>query len=83
MFESSFDSEFCEEYKFLDILEKPRLILPSQAIMEDLYIVLNPSVSAFETELCTLIAEDKSLWERTQIDPALIYIKERRLKVCI
>jgi hypothetical protein len=48
-----------------------------------LFIVLNPSISAFETELCNLIAEDKSAFERVQVDPGLMFIKERRLKVLL
>jgi hypothetical protein len=65
-----------------DPLERPHLILPNPAIIEELYITLNPNINKFESELCSLIAEDKSYWERIQVDPGHMVISERRLKVC-
>ncbi len=50
-------------------------------IIDDLYIYLNPNVTKFESEFTRLIAEDKSQWDKIKIEPSMISISERRLKI--
>lgn len=50
-------------------------------IIDDLFINLHPNVHKFESEFCQLIAQDKSLWDNIKIEPSMISIIERRLKV--
>ena len=50
-------------------------------IIDDLFIYLNPTVAKFENELTKLIADDKSIWDKIKIEPSMISITERRLKV--
>lgn len=52
-------------------------------IIDDLYIYLNPNVAKFESELTKLIADDKSLWDKIKIEPSMVSITERRLKVIL
>ena len=38
-------------------------------------------MAKFENEFTKLIADDKSLWDKIKIEPSMISITERRLKV--
>ena len=62
-------------------LEKPFLMPQRPIIIDDLYVYLNPNVAKFEAEFCRLVAEDKSMWDRVEIEPSVISIVERRLKI--
>ena len=62
-------------------LEKPFALPQIPVIIDDLYVYLNPNVVKFESEFCKLIAEDKSMWDKLEIEPSMITISERRLKV--
>jgi hypothetical protein len=42
---------------------------------------LPPNVAKFEAEFCQLLAQDKSSWDNIKIEPSMIAITERRLKV--
>jgi hypothetical protein len=72
-----FRYKFC----FLDPLERPRFASQFSIIIDDLYIYLFPNISKFESEFTKLIAEDKSFWDKVKIEPSMIAISERRLKV--
>lgn len=62
-------------------MDKPRLAPQLSIIIDDLFVYLNPNVTRFESELTQLLAEDKSLWDKIKIEPSMISIFERRLKV--
>lgn len=68
---------------FIDCLEKPRLVPQLSVIIDDLFVYLNPNVTRFENEFTQLLAEDKSLWDKIKIEPSMISISERRLKVIL
>ena len=44
-------------------------------------IYLYPNVGKFEIEFAKLIAEDKSSWDKLKIEPSMITISERRIKI--
>jgi nephrocystin-4 len=50
-------------------------------IISDLYIYMNPTVDKFESEFTQLISDDKSLWDKVKMEPSMISIIERRLKI--
>lgn len=62
-------------------LEKPFLMPQRSIIIDDLFVHLNPNVAKFESEFCRLVAEDKSMWDRLEIESSMITITERRLKI--
>ncbi len=62
-------------------LEKPAILPQVSIIIDELFVYLNPNVGRFESEFCRLVAEDKSLWDKLEIEPSMITITERRLKV--
>ncbi|CAF0840751.1 unnamed protein product [Brachionus calyciflorus] len=62
-------------------LEKPRLVPQLSVIIDELYVNLHPNVIKFESEFCNLIAQDKSAWDNIKIEPSMIAITERRLKI--
>ena len=50
-------------------------------IIDEITIFIRPNVSKFESEFRKLLADDKSVWDKVEIDPNTISITERRLKV--
>ncbi len=50
-------------------------------IIDDLYIYLYPNIFKFESEFTQLIADDKSLWDKIKIEPSMVSITERRVKI--
>lgn len=67
----------------IDILDRPRLSNQMPFIIDDLFIYLYPNVTKFESDMCKLISEDKSTWNKIDIEPSIISIFERRLKIGI
>ena len=63
------------------VLEKPFLLPQIPIIIDNLYVYLNPNVAMFESEFCRLVAEDKSMWDKLEIESSMISITERRLKI--
>ncbi len=61
--------------------QKPEIVAHMSIIIDDLFVFLNPNVGRFESEFCRLVAEDKSIWDKLEIEPSMITITERRLKV--
>jgi len=55
----------------------------SSLSIDELVVLIDPSLVKFESEFQKLLAEDKINWDRTEIDPSTIIITERRLKIGI
>jgi hypothetical protein len=64
-------------------LEKSYSLPFSSLSIDELVVLIDPSLVKFESEFQKLLAEDKINWDRTEIDPSTIIITERRLKIGI
>ena len=51
--------------------------------IDEIVVVISPNIMQFEADFRKLLAEDKTNWDKIEIDPSTIIITERRLKIGI